>query len=330
MPDVRRREVIALLGGAAVWPLAAHAQQPAMPVIGFLSNGFRQSDEALRLAPFREGLKEAGYIDGRDVASEYRWAEGQNDRLAALATDLVRRSVAVIVAIGGPAPPLSAKQATTTIPIVFVVAGDPVRQGLVASLNRPDGNVTGVSGMAGVVVAKQLEVLHEAVPRGDLIGLLVNPTTPTVELYTRDAQEAAQTLGLKLLVVRAATEGEFEPAFATLAEQRADAVLVPSDALFNDRPDQLVALAARHAIPAIYPFSEYAGVGGLMSYGVTFGIAFRQAGVYTGRILRGAKPADLPVVQLTKIQLVINLRVAKTLGLTFPLPLLGRADEVIE
>jgi putative tryptophan/tyrosine transport system substrate-binding protein len=301
-----------------------------MPVIGFLSNGFRQSDEAWRLAPFREGLKEAGYIDGRDVASEYRWAEGQNDRLAALATDLVRRSMAVIVAIGGPAPPLSAKQATTTIPIVFVISGDPVRLGLVASLSRPDGNLTGWSGLAGVVVAKQLEVLREAVPRGDLIGLLVNPTTPTVELYTRDAQEAAQTLGLKLLVVRAATEGDLERAFATLAERRADAVLVPSEALFNDLRDQLVAFAARHSIPAIYPYSEFARVGGLMSYGVIFGEGFCHAGVYAGRILKGAKPADLPIVQETKIQLVINLRVANTLGLTFPLPLLGRADEVIE
>ena len=193
---MKRREFITLLGGAAAgWPLAARAQQPAMPVIGFLSNGFWQSDEALRLAPFREGLKEAGYIDGRDVASEYRWAEGQNDRLAALATDLVRRSVTVIAAIGGPAPPLAAKQATSTTPIVFVVSGDPVRQGLVASLNRPGGNLTGSSGMAGVVVAKQLEVLHEAVPRGNLIGMLVNPTTPTVGLYTKDAQEAARTLG---------------------------------------------------------------------------------------------------------------------------------------
>jgi putative ABC transport system substrate-binding protein len=327
---MRRREAITLLGGAAAWPLAARAQQPAVPVIGFLSNGFRQSDEVLRLAPFRDGLKEAGYVDGRNVTSEYRWAEGHNDQLAALATELVRRSVAVIAAIGGPAPPLAVKRVTTTIPIVFVVSGDPVRQGLVASLSRPDGNLTGWSGMAGVVVAKQLEVLHEAVPRGDLIGLLVNPTTPTVELYTRDAQEAAQTLGLKLLVVRAATEGDLEPAFATLAERRADAIFVPSDALFNNVPDQLVALAARHAIPAIYPFSEFARVGGLMSYGVSFGLGFRQAGVYTGRILKGAKPADLPVVQETKIQLVINLRVAKTLGLTFPLPLLGRADEVIE
>ena len=328
---IGRREFISLLGGAtAAWPLAARAQQAAMPVIGFLSSGFRRSDEMFRLAPFRDGLKEAGYVDGRNVTSEYRWAEGHNDRLAALATELVRGSVAVIAAIGGPAPPLAVKRVTTTIPIVFIVSGDPVRQGLVASLNRPDGNLTGVSGMAGVLVAKQLEVLHETVPQGALIGLLVNPTTPTVQHYTRDAQEAAQTLGLKLLLVEAATEADLEPAFATLAERRADAILVPSDALFNDLPDQLVTLAARHAMPAIYGWNGFARVGGLMSYGGDFGDGFRQAGVYTGRILNGAKPADLPVVQLTKLQLVINLRVAKTLGLTFPIPLLGRADEVIE
>ena len=326
MPGMRRREFVSLFGGAAAWPLAAQAQQPAMPVIGFLSIGSRQSDEA-RLAHLREGLKEAGYVEGRNVASEYRWAERQNGRLAPLATDLVRQSVAVIVAVGGNAPALAAKRVTTTIPIVFITSGDPVRQGLVASLNQPGGNLTGVSGMANVVVAKQLEVLHETVPLGALVGLLANPNNPSVE---RDAQEAARALGLKLLVARAATERDLETAFATLAEQRADAILVPSDPLFNDLPDQLVALAARHAMPAVYSLREFARAGGLMSYGNGLAEAYRPAGVHAGRILKGEKPADLPVIQATKVELVINLKTAKALGLAFPITLLGRADEVIE
>jgi putative ABC transport system substrate-binding protein len=329
---MRRREFITLLGGAAtaVWPLAARAQQGAMPVIGFLSNGYRQLDEALRLPPLREGLKEAGYVDGRNVASQYRWAERQNDRLEPLATDLVRQSVALIVAIGGLPPAIAAKRVTTTIPIVFITTGDPVRQGLVASFNQPGGNLSGVSGMAGVVVAKQLEVLHETVPLGALVGLLTNPTNPNVEFYTRDAQEAARALGLKLLVVRAATERDLESAFATLAEQRVDAILVPSDSLFNDVPDQLVALAAHHAMPAVYSLREFPRAGGLMSYGNSLADAYQPAGVQAGRILKGERVADLPVIQATKIELIINLKTAKALGLAFPITLLGRADEVIE
>jgi putative ABC transport system substrate-binding protein len=325
---MKRREFITLLGGAAAWPLAVRAQQP-MPVIGYLSIGSPQFDAA-RLAAFRQGLSESGHVEGQNVTGDYRWAEGKKDRLSAFADDLVRRPVTVIAAIGGPAPALAAKAATTTIPIVFIIPGDPVRQGLVVSLNRPGGNLTGVSNLAGVVAAKQLEVLHETVPKAGLIGLLVNPTNPTVQFYTRDVQDAALALGQKLLVVNAANQNDFEGAFTTLAQQRADALLVPSDALFNSVPGQLVALAARHAIPAIYAYTEFARIGGLMSYGVSFGDPFRQAGVYAGRILNGEKPTELPVIQITKVELIINLKTAKTLGITFPLPLLGRADEAIE
>jgi putative tryptophan/tyrosine transport system substrate-binding protein len=260
--QLKRRDFMSLFGGAAAaaWPLAARAQQPAIPVIGYLSIGSPRFD-AVRLAAFRQGLEETGYVEGRNLSGEYRWAEGKNDQLPELAADLVRCQVAVIAAIGGPAPALAAKAATTTIPIVFIIPGDPVRQGLVASLNRPGGNLTGVSNLAGVVVTKQLEVLHETVPKAALIGLLVNPTNPTVEFYTRDVQAAAQALGQKLLVVNAGAESDFGSAFTTLVQQRADAILVPSDALFNSVPDELVALAARHALPAIYAYSEFAKLG---------------------------------------------------------------------
>jgi putative tryptophan/tyrosine transport system substrate-binding protein len=327
---MRRRDFIrGIAYSATAWPLTATAQQATNPVIGFLSIGSPPFDAA-RLAAFRLGLSETGYVEGRNLAAEYRWAEGHNDQLPALAAELVRRPVALIAAIGGPAPALAAKAATTTIPIVFTIPGDPVRQGLVESLNRPSGNLTGISNLAGVVVAKQLEVLHQTVPKAALIGLLVNPTNPTVDFYTKDTVAAAEAIGQKLLVAKAASETDLEAAFAMLAEQHAEALLVPSDALFNSIPNEIVALAARHALPAIYAYSEFARAGGLMSYGVSFGDPFRQTGIYAGRILNGEKPADLPVMQGTKVELIINLKTAKTLGITMPLPLLGRADDVIE
>jgi putative ABC transport system substrate-binding protein len=281
------------------------------------------------LAAFRQGLQDAGYVEARNVLCEYRWADSQNERLPALAADLVQRSVSVIAAIGA-APALAAKAATTTIPIVFAIAGDPVRQGLAAKLNRPDGNLTGVSTLAGVVAAKQLEALHETVPKAGLIGLLVNPANPTAPFYTRDVQTAAELLGQKLLVVQAGTEEALEAAFATLVHQGAGAILVPSDALFNRLPDRLVTLAAHHALPAIYSYSEFARLGGLMSYGASLDDPFRQTAHYVSRLLKGEKVADLPVMQGTKVELILNFKTAQTLGVTFPLPLSGRADEVIE
>jgi putative tryptophan/tyrosine transport system substrate-binding protein len=327
---MRRRKFIALLGGTAfVWPLAAGAQQVAMPVIGFLSISSQRFDDALRLAPFREGLKEAGYVEGRNVASEYRGVENLYERLPALAADLLRRQVAVIVAMNPPAA-LAAKAASTTVPIVFTVAADPVELGLVATLNRPGGNVTGITSIPGRIVSKQFEALHEAVPTAVVIGCLLNPNNPISEMQTREAEEATRTLGRKLEVLHARDETEIETAFATLMQKRVGALVVVPDGLFNSRPEQLVSLAARHMLPAIFAFRHFATAGGLMSYGASFGDTFRQAGIYTGRILKGEKPADLPVIQLSKIELVINIRTAKTLGISFPLSLLGRADEVIE
>jgi putative ABC transport system substrate-binding protein len=326
---MRRREFITLLGGAgAAWPLAAYAQQPSMPVIGFLSSGAQQSD-AFRLAAFRRGLNESGYVEGRNVASEYRSAEDHYDRLPGLVGELLQRQVAVIVTIGGPAPAVAAQAARTMIPVVFTIAGDPVKLGLVASLNRPGGNVTGVTTLASLVIAKQFEVLHEMLPKATVIGCLVNPNNPNAEMDAREAEVATRTIGLELNVVNASTEHEIDIAFATLA-QRAHAVVVVSDALFNSRPDQLAAQAARHVLPAIYSLREFTTAGGLVSYGTNLADAYRQAGIHTARILKGEKPADLPVVQATKVHLVINLKTAKTLGLIFPVTLLGRADEVIE
>jgi putative ABC transport system substrate-binding protein len=300
-----------------------------MPVIGFLSGGSPDTF-ALFLSGFRAGLKESGYVEGQNVTIEYRWAEGRYERFPELATDLVRRGVSVIAAIT-PAAAVAAKSATKTTPIVFNAGGDPVKLGLVESFNRPGGNVTGVNFLINELVAKQLEVLHELVPKAAVIGLLVNPTDPNVAApITNDVQAAADALGHKLVVVKASSERDYDVAFATLVQQRAEGLVVGPDALFNSQRNRLVALAAQHRFPAAYSLREFAAAGGLMSYGTSLADAFRLVGVYTGRILKGAKPADLPVIQPTKFELVINLKTAKALGLTVPQTLLVAADEVIE
>ena len=327
---MKRREFITLLGGAAAgWPLAALAQQRAMPVIGFLSS--RSPGEAASAeAAFRNGLNETGYVEGQNAHIAFRWAEGRNDRLPALATDLVTRQVAVIVASGGGAAVLAAKAATTTIPIVFTFGGDPVKAGLVASFNRPSANVTGVNWFSADLGPKRLGLLLELVPKAAVIALVVNPMNPEATSQPADVQGAARTLGKQLYVLNASTAKEIDTAFATLVQQRAEALIVGGDPFFVNRREQLVALAARHALPAIYPSREYAADGGLVSYGNDIADAYRKVGVYTGRILNGATPADLPVERLTKFELVINLKTAKTLGLDVPPMLLARADEVIE
>jgi putative tryptophan/tyrosine transport system substrate-binding protein len=323
---MRRREFITLISSAAMWPLAAGAQQPAMPVIGFLHGA---SPEAYALTAFREGLKEAGYVEGHNVAIEYRWAEGHYDRLPALAADLVRRQVAEIVTVGTPAA-LAAKAASSTIPIVINVGVDPVQLGLVASLNRPGGNVTGLTVLTVELAAKKLEVLHELLRTSASVALLVNPNTPVTEPETKGARDAARSLGLQLHVLDASTEGEIDAAFEKLIELRAGGLVVSVDPFLLSQRAQIVALAARHAVPAIYGAREFAADGGLMSYGSDLVDAYRQVGIYAGKILKGAKPADLPVQRVVKVAFVINLKTAKTLGITFPLPLIGRADEVIE
>jgi putative tryptophan/tyrosine transport system substrate-binding protein len=329
---MRRRAFIALLGGAAaspvVWPLAARAQQAAMPVIGFMNGGSPEARvRSGVLAAFRQGLSETGYMEDHNVKIEYRWAEHHYDRLPGMAADLVRRQVTVIAATTTPAA-LAAKAATATIPIVFETAGDPVALGLVASLNRPGGNLTGVTQLSSELVSKRLGLLHDLIPTATIIGLLVNPTDPRAEAQTSDMQKAAHALGLQIHILNASTEAEIDTAFANLAQLRAGALIVGTSV--SSRPEQLAALAARQRVPAIYQYREFAAAGGLISYGTSLTDSYRLAGSYTGRVLKGKKPADLPVVQPTKFELVINLKTANALGLTIPSGVLAIADEVIE
>jgi putative ABC transport system substrate-binding protein len=327
---LKRRDFITLIGGAAVWPLAARAQQPAMPVIGYLS-ARTPADSVEVLADFHQGLAETGFIEGQNVAIEYRWLEGHYDRLQAMVADLVRRRVAIIAIPNTTASVLAAKAATQTIPIVFNIGSDPVAMGLVASLSRPGNNVTGVAMLQTAVTAKRVELLHELVPTARSIAILVNPGNPGfADADAKEAHQAARALGVNLLVLNANNSSEIDAAFATLVQHQAGALLISGDVFYISRTDQLVALAARHAIPTIYAYLEQGAAGGLMCYGASLATTQRTVGVYTGRILKGEKPGDLPVQQVTKLHLVINMKTAKALGLEIPPTLLARADEVIE
>ena len=327
---MRRREFIALAGAAAGLPLAVRAQQPAMPVVGFLGSASREQYVS-PVRAFQQGLGETGYVEGRNVAIEYRWADDQYDRLPALAAGLVDRHVAVIAATGGSPAALAAKRATTTIPIVFQIGVDPVGAGLVGSLNRPGGNVTGFVNLALEVGPKRLELFHELMPAATVVALLVNPTSPAVaEKVQTDMQAAARTLGLKLHVLHASSERDFESVFAAVVQLQAGGLVIGGDPVFNSRSEQIAAMAVRHKVPAIYQFRPFAAAGGLVSYGSNITELHRQTGIYVGRILKGEKPADLPVQQSTTVELIVNLRTAKALGLEVPLTLLARADEVIE
>jgi putative ABC transport system substrate-binding protein len=326
---MKRRAFITLLGGAAAWPLAARAQQAAMPAIGLLSSESTAASVSTTAA-FLRGLTETGYVEGKNVKIEYRWGDSQNERLPELAADLVRRQVAAIVTQGGTPPALAAKAATATIPIIFGIGTDPIAFGLVASLNRPGGNLTGVTALFDEVAPKRLELLHELVPTATIIALLVNPTNPNSATQSRDLHEAARKLGLQLHVLYASAERDFDKVFADVSQLQARALIIGGDGFLDSRRDRIVGLAARDSIPTISFVRSFPAVGGLMSYGGSLTEMFRLVGIDTGRILKGEKPADLPVQQATKVELVLNLKTAKALGLTFPISLLGRADEVIE
>jgi len=328
---MQRRQFITLVGGTVVaWPLSAHAQQPAMPVVGFLNAASPQSYPR-PLAAFLKGLRETGYVDGQNVVIQYRWADGHNDRLPAMAVDLVQSQVTVIAATSTPAA-LAAKAATSTVAIVFETGGDPIQLGLVTNLNRPGGNVTGTTSLTvEVLAAKGLELVHELIPSARVVGLLVNPTNPALaEPQKRVVLSAAHTLRLEVHILNAASEGDFEEVFARLAGLRVSGLMISADVFFTSHSEQLAALAVRQAIPTVYSRREFALAGGLLSYGSDITESYRLAGVYTGRVLKGEKPANLPVQQATKVELIINLKAAKTLGITVPITLLGRADEVIE
>jgi ABC-type uncharacterized transport system substrate-binding protein len=327
---MRRREFITLFSSvAAAWPLTARAQRRAMPVIGFLGNGSQESD-AIRVASFHQGLSQAGFAEDRNVTIEYRWAEGQHARLPELAAELVRDQVAAIITGSTPGA-FAAKAATRKIPIIFYMGADPVEVGLVASLSRPSENLTGVTNLGVILAPKQLQLMHELVPKATVVALLLNPTSPILaEPQSRDVQVAARALGIELHVLHASTDFDFDTVFATLVQLRADALVIGTDAFFSSQSKKLAELTVRHAIPTIYQYREFVAAGGLMSYGTSLADAYRQVGIYAGKILNGALPADLPVQQVVKVDLIINLKTAKALGLTFPITLFGRADEVIE